>query len=128
MPKSDQGVGVERFSIIPRALVFVTRQAAGESRVLLIKGAPTLVASLISGDIEIGYTGGTAVLGGIARSLPEDPFVGFQQAHAQHHHQSQLENRRTVARQTFWHSEHWRDDLDAHNSGTGAHWSRRQTR
>jgi ABC-type nitrate/sulfonate/bicarbonate transport system substrate-binding protein len=26
-----------------------------EARIVLIKGAPTLVASLISGDIEVGY-------------------------------------------------------------------------
>lgn len=41
MPKSEQGVGVDRFMIIPRALVFVTRQADGVDQVLLIKGAPT---------------------------------------------------------------------------------------
>ncbi|HYA29214.1 MAG TPA: ABC transporter substrate-binding protein, partial [Acidobacteriota bacterium] len=34
-----------------------------------IKGAPTLVASLISGDIEVGYTGGTAVLGAASQGL-----------------------------------------------------------
>ena len=36
---------------------------------MLIKGAPTLVASLISGDIEVGYTGGTAVLGAASQGL-----------------------------------------------------------
>jgi len=37
MPKSEQGVSTERYTIIPRTLIFLTR---GES-VLLIKGAPT---------------------------------------------------------------------------------------
>jgi hypothetical protein len=37
-----------------------------EARIVLIKGAPILVASLISGDLEIGYTGGTSVLGAAA--------------------------------------------------------------
>jgi ABC-type nitrate/sulfonate/bicarbonate transport system substrate-binding protein len=40
-----------------------------EARVVLIKGAPTLVASLISGDIDVGYTGGTAVLGAASQGL-----------------------------------------------------------
>lgn len=37
MPKTDQGVTNDRYSIIPRTLIFVTRPGA----VLLIKGAPT---------------------------------------------------------------------------------------
>ena len=36
MPKSEQGVTADRYSIIPRVLIFVTRPDA----VLLIKGAP----------------------------------------------------------------------------------------
>src|ERR671924_2063383 len=31
---------------------------------IFIRQAPTLVAALTSGDIQIGYTGGAAVLGG----------------------------------------------------------------
>ena len=37
MPKSEQGVFLDRYQVIPRTLIFVTR---GE-RVLLLKGAPT---------------------------------------------------------------------------------------
>ncbi len=37
MPKSDQGVFTDRYSVIPRTLIFVRR---GEA-VLMIKGAPT---------------------------------------------------------------------------------------
>ncbi len=37
MPKSDQGVSKDRYTVIPRTLIFVTRT----SSVLLIKGAPT---------------------------------------------------------------------------------------
>jgi 8-oxo-dGTP diphosphatase len=37
MPQSDQGISRERYMLIPRVLIFVTR---GDS-VLLIKGAPT---------------------------------------------------------------------------------------
>jgi ABC-type nitrate/sulfonate/bicarbonate transport system substrate-binding protein len=33
---------------------------------IFIRQAPTLVAALTSGDIQIGYTGGTAVLGAVA--------------------------------------------------------------
>ena len=36
------------------------------SDVIFIRQAPTLVAALTSGDIQIGYTGGTAVLGAAA--------------------------------------------------------------
>src|SRR5689334_3064460 len=59
-------VGVAAMS--PRTIPLLIAQEQGlfakhgiEARIVLIKGAPTLVASLISGDIEIGYTGGTAV-------------------------------------------------------------------
>ncbi len=37
MPKSEQGVTDERYTIIPRTLIFITRG----DQVLLIKGAPT---------------------------------------------------------------------------------------
>ncbi len=37
MPQSDQGITPDRFTVIPRVLIFLTR---GES-VLLLKGAPT---------------------------------------------------------------------------------------
>ena len=33
---------------------------------LFVRGAPTLVAAMASNDIEIGYTGGTAVIGAVA--------------------------------------------------------------
>jgi NitT/TauT family transport system substrate-binding protein len=36
------------------------------SEVIFIRQAPILVAALTSGDIQIGYTGGTAVLGAAA--------------------------------------------------------------
>src|SRR5678815_3256945 len=61
-------VGVAAMS--PRTIPLLIAQEQGlfakhgvEARIVLIKGAPTLVASLISGGIGIGYTGGTAVLG-----------------------------------------------------------------
>ena len=57
-------------AISPRIIPLVMAQEQGlfarhgiESSLVLIKGAPTLVASLISGDIDLGYTGGPAVLG-----------------------------------------------------------------
>jgi len=64
-------VGVAAMS--PRTIPLLIAQEQGifgkqgiEARIVLIKGAPTLVASLISGDIEVGYTGGTAVIGAVA--------------------------------------------------------------
>jgi hypothetical protein len=36
------------------------------AEMIFIRQAPTLVAALTSGDIQIGYTGGTAVLGAAA--------------------------------------------------------------
>jgi NitT/TauT family transport system substrate-binding protein len=63
-------------AISPRTVPLIIAQEQGlfakngiESRLVLIKGAPTLVASLISGDIEVGYTGGTAVVGAAAQGL-----------------------------------------------------------
>src|SRR5689334_22778268 len=59
-------IGVAAMS--PRTIPLLVAQEQGlftkhgiDARIVLVKGAPTLVASLISGDIEIGYTGGTAV-------------------------------------------------------------------
>ena len=67
-------VGVAAMS--PRTIPLLIAQQQGlfakqgiETRIVLIKGAPTLVASLISGDIEVGYTGGTAVLGAASQGL-----------------------------------------------------------
>ena len=34
-----------------------------EAELIFVRGAPTLVAALTSGDMDMGYTGGTAVLG-----------------------------------------------------------------
>jgi NitT/TauT family transport system substrate-binding protein len=63
-------------AISPRTIPLLIAQEQGlfakhgvESRIVLIKGAPTLVASLISGDIDVGYTGGTAVLGAASQGL-----------------------------------------------------------
>ncbi len=60
----------------PRTIPLLVAQEQGllgkqgiDARIVLIKGAPTLVASLISGDIEIGYTGGTAVLGAASQGV-----------------------------------------------------------
>jgi NitT/TauT family transport system substrate-binding protein len=67
-------IGVAAMS--PRTIPLLIAQEQGlfakqgiDARVVLIKGAPTLVASLISGDIEVGYTGGTAVLGAASQGL-----------------------------------------------------------
>ena len=67
-------VGVAAMS--PRTIPLLVAQQQGlfakqgiEARIVLIRGAPTLVASLISGDIEVGYTGGTAVLGAASQGL-----------------------------------------------------------
>ncbi|MGE5216591.1 MAG: ABC transporter substrate-binding protein [Chloroflexota bacterium] len=67
-------IGVTAMS--PRTIPLLIAQEQGlfakqgiEARIVLIEGAPTLVASLISGDIEVGYTGGTAVLGAASQGL-----------------------------------------------------------
>jgi NitT/TauT family transport system substrate-binding protein len=64
-------IGVAAMS--PRTIPLLIAQEQGlfakqniDARVVLIKGAPILVASLISGDLEVGYTGGTSVVGAAA--------------------------------------------------------------
>ncbi len=47
------------------------------SDVIFIRQAPTLVAALTSGDIQIGYTGGTAVLGAAASGVDLKILAGF---------------------------------------------------
>ena len=67
-------IGVAAMS--PRTIPLIVAQEPGlfakhglEARIVLIRGAPTLVASLISGDLEIGYTGGPAVIGAAAQGI-----------------------------------------------------------
>ena len=67
-------IGVAAMS--PRTIPLIVAQEQGlfakhgiEARIVLIRGAPTLVASLISGDIEVGYTGGPAVIGAAAQGV-----------------------------------------------------------
>jgi NitT/TauT family transport system substrate-binding protein len=67
-------IGVAAMS--PRTIPLLIAQEQGmfakhglEARIVLIRGAPTLVASLISGDIEVGYTGGPAVIGAAAQGI-----------------------------------------------------------
>ena len=57
-------------SISPRVAPLWAAQELGffkkngiEAELIFVRGAPTLVAALTSGDMDIGYTGGTAVLG-----------------------------------------------------------------
>jgi NitT/TauT family transport system substrate-binding protein len=57
-------------SISPRVAPLWAAQEQGffkkngiEAELIFVRGAPTLVAALTSGDMDIGYTGGTAVLG-----------------------------------------------------------------
>jgi ABC-type nitrate/sulfonate/bicarbonate transport system substrate-binding protein len=67
-------IGVAAMS--PRTIPLIVAQEQGlfakqglEARIVLIRGAPTLVASLISGDLEVGYTGGPAVVGAAAQGV-----------------------------------------------------------
>lgn len=73
MPKSEQGVTADRYSIIPRTLIFITRHRLEGDSVLLIKGAPTkrLWANRyngIGGHVERGED----VLSSARRELKEE--------------------------------------------------------
>jgi ABC-type nitrate/sulfonate/bicarbonate transport system substrate-binding protein len=72
--KISINIGVAAMS--PRTIPLLIAQEQGlfakqgiEARIVLIRGAPTLVASLISGDLEVGYTGGPAVVGAAAQGI-----------------------------------------------------------
>ena len=72
LAQSKITVGVAAMS--PRTIPLIIAQEQGlfakqgiEARVVLIKGAPILVASLVSGELEVGYTGGTSVVGAAAQ-------------------------------------------------------------
>lgn len=60
-------------AVSPRSVPLYVAQEQGlfakhgiDARIVLIKGAPILVASLVSGELEVGYTGGTSVIGAAA--------------------------------------------------------------
>jgi NitT/TauT family transport system substrate-binding protein len=40
-----------------------------DAKVVLFRRAPTLVASLVSGEMEVGYTGGTSVVGAAGQAI-----------------------------------------------------------
>jgi len=74
LAQSQSKITIGVAAVSPRTIPLAVAQEQGlfskhgiEARVVLIKGAPILVASLLSGDIEVGYTGGTAVLGAAAQ-------------------------------------------------------------
>lgn len=76
LTRAQTKITVGYAAISPRTTPLIIAQEQGlftrhglEARLVLIKGAPTLVASLISNDIEVGYTGGTAVVGAAAQGL-----------------------------------------------------------
>jgi len=63
-------------SISPRVAPLWVAQEFGffkkngiEAELVFVRGAPTLVAALTSGDMDAGYTGGTAVLGAAAGGI-----------------------------------------------------------
>ena len=63
-------------SISPRVAPLWVAQELGffkkngiEAELVFVRGAPTLVAALTSGDMDAGYTGGTAVLGAAAGGI-----------------------------------------------------------
>lgn len=49
----------------PRELGFFSKYGF-DAEALFVRGAPTLVAAMASNEIEVGYTGGTAVIGAVA--------------------------------------------------------------
>jgi ABC-type nitrate/sulfonate/bicarbonate transport system substrate-binding protein len=49
----------------PRERGFFTKYGF-DAETLFVRGAPTLVSAMASNEIEIGYTGGTAVIGAVA--------------------------------------------------------------
>ena len=49
-----------------RASAAFSPSTAFDAETLFVRGAPTLVSAMASNDIEVGYTGGTAVIGAVA--------------------------------------------------------------
>ena len=50
-----------------------------DAETLFVRGAPTLVAAMASNDIEVGYTGGTAVIGAVASGADLKVLIGADQ-------------------------------------------------
>lgn len=48
-----------------------------EADTIFVRGAPTLVAGMTSGDIDVGFTGGTAVIGAVASGADLRILCGF---------------------------------------------------
>ena len=72
-PSAQTKINIGIAAVSPRSVPLYIAQEQGlfakhgiDARIVLIKGAPILVASLVSGDLEVGYTGGTSVVGAAA--------------------------------------------------------------
>src|SRR5262244_246528 len=63
-------ITIDYAAVSPRTTPLYIAQEQGiftkygiDAKVVLFRGAPTLVASLVSGEMVVGYTGGTSVVG-----------------------------------------------------------------
>jgi hypothetical protein len=92
-----------------------------EAQTILIRGGPTLVASLMTGDINLAFTSGVSVLGAAAQG------IDVKNAHL-HIEPGELEigggagDKKSAgfARQKFQPSEHRRQYVDVFDVGPGA--------
>ena len=104
----------------PRAWGIFTKHGI-EAQTLLIRGGPTLVASLMTGDINLAFTSGVSVLGAAAQG------IDVKNAHL-HIEPGELEigggagDKKSAgfARQKFQPSEHRRQYVDVFDVGPGA--------
>ena len=93
------------------------------AEMIFIRQAPTLVAALTSGDIQIGYTGGTAVLGAAASGSDLKNSGGlYQPRNLRCRGASWDQEPRGFARKNIRRPKYRRDRLDGSDSRVGALW------
>ena len=102
----------------PQDHTFVSCPGAGifakyglDPRIVLVRAAATLVATLVSGEMDVGYTGGTSVVAQRGRALSKNPFSDLDHVDSFPDRPSQYQARRRIARQALRHSKSRRHDL-----------------
>ena len=92
-----------------------------EAQTILIRGGPTLVASLMAGDIDVAFTSGVSVLGAAAQGIDVKMLTSISSRVSWKLMAApQIRNSAGFARQTFRCSEHRRQYLDVFDAGPGA--------
>ncbi len=101
-----------------------------DAQLILIRGGSTLVASLLTGEIQLAFTSGVSVLGAAAQGVEVKMLTSISSRVSwKLIANPQIKTRRRFARQALRRAEHRRQHLDVRDAGAWSSlvWSRSAT-